>query len=979
MRDWDWDPLAWKLPIPPKVGDGDGRRPEVGGRVHAHGAAGRTAGPSGRSTSIAPRVILGNAMAGEKHYLTALRIMFPELARELERRAELRGAARRRARDDRARAAREPRGLAAADHRGHDAGRAGQLPRRPGRQPVQPARAELHRRRGLRVRDGRDGRDRRRAARRHEFDAAITGGIDRNMGATTFVKFCAIGALSATGTRPYADGADGFVMGEGAGAVRAQAPRRRRARRRPHLRRRARRRRLAATARARASPRPTRSASSFAIERAWRNAGLSPAECTLIEGHGTSTARRRRRSSSNSLAEAFAGAGLRAGLDRARLGQVEHRPPQGRGGRGRACSRPRSRCTTRCCRRASTSSGPNPNLDWSGSPFAVNTELRDWEVARRRARASPASARSASAAPTSTWCMEEYVPGRLQRQRPPLDRACRRRLRRPWQPRRADGRVAAPASARGRPGKPPLRGALVLGAADEAGARQRAAHALAEARQGRHLDPRRPARRAARARADRDRLRRRRRAGREGRAGARRALRVGQPGGVDGAARARHLPRQRRARARSRSSTPARARSTRTCSPTCAGREPVVADLFDEADAIMRAAARGPPRCRTSSSPTRRRGAMAQAEEELRRTEITQPAVLTVDIALTRLLGRLRHRARLGHGPLARRVRRAGRRRRRCLRRRARGRQRPRARDGEPAGRRPGRDGRRAGAARGGRASRRRRSTATSCSPTSTRPTRSCSAAPPRRSSSAVAALQERGHDAIPLPVSHAFHTEIVAPASVPLRATLQRLGAARRRSSRSSPTSTASSTRPAPERGADLDILGRQVASPVQFVKGLHTLYDDGRAGVRRSRPQARAAGLRRRRARRRRDVSLVTNHPKAGRRRRRSTRRCAASTPRASAPARAVTARPSRCRRARPRSRIRGAAARGRARRTPAELAAVAGFAEPGRARARRRRADDRAGGHHRRRARAARHRAALRRRQPRAPAATASSSST
>ena len=50
----------------------------------------------------------------------------------------------------------------------------------------------------------------------NDFDVAITGGIDRNMGASTFVKFCKIGALSATGTRPYAEGADGFVMGEGA-------------------------------------------------------------------------------------------------------------------------------------------------------------------------------------------------------------------------------------------------------------------------------------------------------------------------------------------------------------------------------------------------------------------------------------------------------------------------------------------------------------------------------------------------------------------------------------------------------------------------------------------------------------------------------------------------------------------------------------------------------------------------------------------
>ena len=48
------------------------------------------------------------------------------------------------------------------------------------------------------------------------YDAVITGGVDRNMGVNAFVKFCKIGALSATGTRPFDAGADGFVMGEGA-------------------------------------------------------------------------------------------------------------------------------------------------------------------------------------------------------------------------------------------------------------------------------------------------------------------------------------------------------------------------------------------------------------------------------------------------------------------------------------------------------------------------------------------------------------------------------------------------------------------------------------------------------------------------------------------------------------------------------------------------------------------------------------------
>ena len=52
----------------------------------------------------------------------------------------------------------------------------------------------------------------------HKVDAVLTGGVDRNMGASSFVKFCKIGALSATGTRPFGVGADGFVMGEGSGA-----------------------------------------------------------------------------------------------------------------------------------------------------------------------------------------------------------------------------------------------------------------------------------------------------------------------------------------------------------------------------------------------------------------------------------------------------------------------------------------------------------------------------------------------------------------------------------------------------------------------------------------------------------------------------------------------------------------------------------------------------------------------------------------
>ena len=95
----------------------------------------------------------------------------------------------------------------------------------------------------------------------------------------------------------------------------------------------------------------------------------------------------------------------------------------------------------------------------------------------------------------------------------------------------------------------------------------------------------------------------------------------------------------------------------------------------------------------------------------------------------------------------------------------------------------------------------------------------------------AVAAFQNAGYNAVPLSVSHAFHTSIVSPASEPLRRVLERLHL----ESPHIPIVANESGEFYPT-GPDvkpqmLDILARQVASPVQFVKGLNTLY---RAGAR-------------------------------------------------------------------------------------------------------------------------------------------------
>ena len=177
----------------------------------------------------------------------------------------------------------------------------------------------------------------------------------------------------------------------------------------------------------------------------------------------------------------------------------------------------------------------NPNIDWAASPFQVNTELRPWDPPADGVRTAGVSAFGFGGTNFHA-VLEEYVPGRLPTNGQKVV-AVGATL--------AETSPAATVaeSAAGVTKKPPLRGALVLGAGDETTlvAGLRAVHAEAVA--GRRTDTRRAARsRPARRRACGHRLRRRRRAGRQGRAG---AGRLRAPGAVEGAPRPWHLPRQR--------------------------------------------------------------------------------------------------------------------------------------------------------------------------------------------------------------------------------------------------------------------------------------------------------------------------------------------------------------------------------------------------------------------------------------------------
>ena len=286
VREFAWDPARWKLPVPPKVGDAmdAGQKWAVTCAREALLDYGYPDRPLDRARTA---VILGNAMAGEKHYLTALRVFFPEFAQALA------AAPSFAALDARVREAieSESRSLLGeamppitedtmpGELSNVIAGRVANLFDLHGPNYVVDAACASAVAAFSAAIEG---------LIEHDYDAVLTGGIDRNMGPSSYVKFCKIGALSATGTRPYADGADGFVMGEGAVVFLLK--------------------RLADAERAgdriyavirgiggssdgrgKGITAPNPVGQRLAVERAWENAGVSPATVSLIEGHGTST------------------------------------------------------------------------------------------------------------------------------------------------------------------------------------------------------------------------------------------------------------------------------------------------------------------------------------------------------------------------------------------------------------------------------------------------------------------------------------------------------------------------------------------------------------------------------------------------------------------------------------------------------------------------------------------------------------------
>jgi len=121
-----------------------------------------------------------------------------------------------------------------------------------------------------------------------DFDVAVTGGVDRMMGVPTYIKFCKIGALSPDHSAPFDESANGFVMGEGAAILilkRLVDAERDGDRIYAVIRG------IGASSdgKGKGITAPNIQGQKRALRRAYADAGIDPVELDLIECHGTST------------------------------------------------------------------------------------------------------------------------------------------------------------------------------------------------------------------------------------------------------------------------------------------------------------------------------------------------------------------------------------------------------------------------------------------------------------------------------------------------------------------------------------------------------------------------------------------------------------------------------------------------------------------------------------------------------------------
>jgi acyl transferase domain-containing protein/NAD(P)-dependent dehydrogenase (short-subunit alcohol dehydrogenase family)/acyl carrier protein len=857
VREWKWEPAKWRLPIPPRVVDAmdEAQRWAIACTREALEDYGYPNRPLNADRTA---VILGNAMAGEKHYLTALRVYFPEYASQLSQSASfaaLPDAARRDiTRELHDRIAKIIPDITEDTMPGElancIAGRIANVFNFHGPNYVVDAACASAMAAISSAAEGLIAND---------FDVAITGGIDRNMGASTYVKFSKIGALSASGTRPYAEGADGFVMGEGAAifVLKRLADAERDGDKIYAVLRGV---GGASDGKGKGITAPNPVGQKLAIERAWHNAGISPATVTLMEGHGTST-------SVGDVVEVQSMAEVLGSFDlpvgSVALGSVKSNIGHLKGAAGAAgLLKAALALRDNVLPPSVHCEHPNPNIDFAHSPLYVNREFRPWTVPADRTRRAGVSAFGFGGT-NFHLVLEEFIPHKLTGNGKRLVAVTE-------MPAAVEQGVAmysksvTPVVTGGVSRKAPLRGAFVVGAATEAELVERLSSIQEAAAAGDAPSPVAPA--------DSDLLATERIAIDYADAAdlaiksakAIKALKANQAA-IWKALRSQGIFRGHGAPGKvAFLYTGQGSQYVNMLAPLRAA-EPIVAELFDEADRIMTPLL-GKPLTDYIFVDQTNADAVAKAEEDLRQTEITQPTVLTIDLALTRMLAAfgIRPDMTMGHslgeyGALV------------------------------ASGSLTFENALAAVSARG------RGMTQVAVDDKGKMAAvfapldeverilktiqgyvvianinsgqQSVIGGASHAVEQATEIFLQAGYNVVPLPVSHAFHTSIVAPASEPLREMLSHLHMQSARvpvvanvTGEFYPTGSAV----VPQM---LDLLARQVACPVQFVKGLRTLYDAGARIFIEVGPKKALQGFAEEVLGDRGDViTFFTNHPKVG-----------------------------------------------------------------------------------------------------------------
>ena len=852
VRDWEWKPFDWKLPIPPRVAGAMDDAQRWGINI-THSMLQNYGYPDRPLNTDRTAVIIGNAMAGEKHYLTALRVFFPEFAREMgqaESFNELPAKLRERIiAETHQRMNRLTPDITEDSMPGELANvLAGRIantfnfhgPNFTCDAACASAMAAINAAvEGL---------------TEHDFDVAITGGIDRNMSAHTFVKFCKIGALSATGTRPYDVGADGFVMGEGASLFMLK--------------------RLADAERdgdhvfavmrgiggssdgkGKGITAPNPVGQKLAVQRAWENAGVSPATASFIEGHGTST-RVGDMVEVESLTDVFTNSG--AAPRSIALGSVKSNFGHLKGSAGAAgILKTVLALNDKVIPPSLNCDQPNSAVDSGQSPFYVNGELREWKKPDCGVRRAGVSAFGFGGTNFHA-IFEEYIPGRLN----------------------GGGKKyhAVPASASGQTGpataasgvaagvspKEPPGGIAMIGAYSTTDLIGRLSSLKGDAEASGVVSGQAPMARDLQAPeriaidfASPSDLNRKidlvLKAEQRNDAGFWRTL------GAQGIFRGRGEPEK------VAFLFPGQGSQYINMLAELRDREPLVRETLEQADRVMEPIL-GKPLSEFVYVDGEDAQTVKKANRALMKTEITQPALIACNIALARLLrsygftpdmvmghslgeyGALVQAGAISFADALEAVA-------------ARGREMTRVSMGDngkmAAVFAPLTDVQRLLASLDGYA----------VIANINSYQQSVIGGETASIEKAIELFTAQGVQAVPLPVSHAFHTRIVAPASEPLRKVLSRMHL--RSPGIPAISNVTGGFYPQGEGAVDdmLDLLARQIASPVQFIKGLEALYDSGVRVFVEVGPKKALKGLVDGVLGDKTDlVSLFTNHPKTG-----------------------------------------------------------------------------------------------------------------